>query len=321
MIDLIVSEAGNSFVENSSSVWSTERHNESDDTIRDLLSNEMGFVFNRDFETLAYEDVEAAGDAADNFIQPDVDSPALSGLPPYIAALYSLPLLTASGEAALFRKMNFLKYWVNVFRSTIDPKRPCFETIEEIRILLAEAERTRNQIIECNLRLVVSIARKFAGDRVSFEDLVSEGNTILMKAVEKFDYSRGFRFSTYVTHSVQRHYYRHFSRAQRRSEKELLVSEQFLKDEAGPAPVDESADFDPTQADILLSRMDGILDEREQFIVRERFGFGPAGKVRTFQSLAEDLGICKERVRQLLNFSLDKLRDMARNMKMETAAS
>lgn len=320
MTDLLVFHDSELLNTQSAEATFEERHDELVKTSFQLLDHEIGFIFNREFETLAYEDVEAAGEQDGNFISPDVDTQSLSGLPPYIAALYSISLLTATGETALFRKMNFLKYWANVFRSGLDPDRPSAEVIDEIQVLLAEAERTRNQIIESNLRLVVSIARKFAKNSTSFDDLVSEGNVILAKAVEKFDYSRGFRFSTYVTHSVQRHIYRHLQRIQRRSRKELAVSEQML--DAAPEKTDDDAtSFDTSEIDVLMSRMSETLDERELFIVCERFGLGKGAAARTFQSLSEDLGVCKERVRQLFHIALDKLRVLAIELNLDVAAA
>ena len=61
------------------------------------------------------------------------------------------------------------------------------------------AERARKKLIECNLRLVISIAKRHRGHNMPLEDLIQEGNIGLMKAIERFDYKKGFRFSTYAT--------------------------------------------------------------------------------------------------------------------------
>jgi RNA polymerase primary sigma factor len=287
---------------------------------REYLLREIGFIYDASFDQLEYEDVEQAASGENIFVDATTNTkPLPEGLPAYIAGLYATPLLTAQGEAALFRKMNFLKYWANSFRSSLDPRQPSTDLIDEIEVLLSEAERVRSQLVQSNLRLVVSIARRFSNNHVSFDDLVSEGNLILMKAVEKFDYSRGFRFSTYVTHSVQRHFYRHFRNTQRRKNTEVLASEEILQETiaASSEPATDATTNAQQQASKLLSHMGECLDEREQFIVRERFGLNSSGKVRTLQSLSGDLGVCKERVRQLLHKAVHKLRHLALDMNME----
>jgi len=62
-----------------------------------------------------------------------------------------------------------------------------------------EAQKARRRLVECNLRLVVSIAKKQKGHNIPLEDLIQEGNLGLIKAIERFDYKKGFRFSTYAT--------------------------------------------------------------------------------------------------------------------------
>lgn len=290
----------------------------------EYLLREIGFIFDPSFDQLEYEEVEEAASAPDVFVDATENMQSRpDGLPAYIASLYAIPLLSAKGEAALFRKMNFLKYWANAFRSALDPQRPSRGIIDEIEVLLSEAERVRNQLLQSNLRLVVSIARRFASDQVSFDELVSEGNLILIKAVEKFDYSRGFRFSTYVTHSVQRHFYRHFRKTQRRKNTEVLGSEELLRETTATSagPMAHAASCAQLHADELLSHMDQCLDEREQYIVCERFGLNSSEKARTLQSLSEELGVCKERVRQLFHKAVDKLRQLAVNMNIELGSA
>jgi RNA polymerase primary sigma factor len=76
---------------------------------------------------------------------------------------------------------------------------PKFATQEELEWLVEDGERAVQRFIEANLRLVVSIARKYGRSQMPMLDLVQEGNTGLIRAVEKFDYRKGFKFSTYAT--------------------------------------------------------------------------------------------------------------------------
>src|SRR5262249_58348949 len=73
------------------------------------------------------------------------------------------------------------------------------ESVKAIELGKHKAERAKSEMIHANLRLVVSIAKKFKHAGVPFLDLIQEGNIGLMKAVDKFDYQRGYKFSTYAT--------------------------------------------------------------------------------------------------------------------------
>jgi len=72
-------------------------------------------------------------------------------------------------------------------------------TYQQVCVGLREAEKAKSELIEANLRLVVSIAKKYTNRGLQFLDLIQEGNIGLMKAVDKFEYKRGFKFSTYAT--------------------------------------------------------------------------------------------------------------------------
>src|SRR5919107_546198 len=76
---------------------------------------------------------------------------------------------------------------------------PKYATQEELEWLASEGQQAIQRFIEANLRLVVSIARKYGRSQMPMLDLVQEGNTGLIRAVEKFDYAKGFKFSTYAT--------------------------------------------------------------------------------------------------------------------------
>ncbi|MCA9071771.1 MAG: RNA polymerase subunit sigma-70, partial [Planctomycetaceae bacterium] len=123
-----------------------------------------------------------------------------SNIPAYFASLYETPLLSPEEEAALFRRFNYLKYRADRLRAKIKPDAPDETQLDEIEFFLQKAHEAWDRLVQANLRLVVSIARRFADSNHSFDELVSDGQIALMNAIEKFDYARGFRFSTYATH-------------------------------------------------------------------------------------------------------------------------
>lgn len=231
--------------------------------------------------------------------------------------LRGLPLLSPAGERFLFRKMNFLRYQAEQIRSS---KKQSEEASSEIQMLLEDAEAVRNMIAECNLRLVISISRKFSTAACEFDELMSEGNEILLKAIGKFDFSRGFRFSTYATHSVQRHFYRYTQRKTKRDTVEYRSSVEILN-ELPSAAEDELINQwvrEEQRMTQLISRMAERLDEREQQIVTSRFGLGGDSPAKTLRELSAEMGLSKERIRQLQIIAVEKLRDLFDELDPET---
>ena len=223
--------------------------------------------------------------------------------------LTNLPLLSQDGERFLFRKMNFLKYQAeNLRQQLVQQASASAADEEEFGFLQEDIGAVRNHIAECNLRLVISLARKFASGSADFDELMSEGNEILLKAIARFDYSRGFRFSTYAVHSIQRHYFRYLQRGKKRNEKEFKTDVGLLNE----LPEDEADELIQTwvreeqKVTLLISRMAEFLDERERHIVSRRFGLGE-GEPQTLRSLAAEMQLSKERVRQLQISAIEKL--------------
>lgn len=228
-------------------------------------------------------------------------------------SLRGLPLLSPTGEAFLFRKMNFLKFLAEERRSEIaSGDEANAADAAEISGLLEDAESVRNHIAECNLRLVISIARKFSTSSCDFDELMSEGNEILLKAINKFDFSRGFRFSTYATHSVQRHFYRYTQRRQKRNHVEFKSSVELLNEIPNVETDEVIAQWvqEEQRMTSLISQMADRLDEREQRIVIARFGLSGDGVAKTLRELSSEMGLSKERIRQLQIIAIEKLRDL-----------
>ena len=221
-------------------------------------------------------------------------------------------ILTFEGEQFLFKRLNFLRFRANAIRITLSAKPPK-RTLKEIERLLQGAQEAREDIARANLRLVASIARRLSSTSDNFDEYVSEANGILLNAIDKFDFSRGYRFSTYATHAIQRHLYRYIGRTSKRSSREKLVS-----DSVEAVAVDSSDDTGPSAADVLiaaeavLDQLDDVLDDRERLIICGRFGLNEAGHTSTLRELGAELGLSKERVRQLQLFALEKLAEVAR---------
>ena len=240
-----------------------------------------------------------------------------SGLPPYLASLYEVPLLGRAQEAHLFRKMNYLKYKSNKLRGTLDPSQPKSSVMDQIERLYEEAVRTKNQIIRANLRLVVSIAKRHVGPVENFFELVSDGNMSLMRAVEKFDYSRGFKFSTYASWAIMKNFARTIPDEHRyRDRFRTSHAEMFTATED-----DRSDQFEQessqTQREFQVEKILGRLDEREQKIIIRRFGLQRGHEPLTLKQVGAELGVTKERIRQIEARALSKLRKAVEEEKID----
>ncbi|MEQ8787037.1 MAG: sigma-70 family RNA polymerase sigma factor [Pirellulaceae bacterium] len=234
-----------------------------------------------------------------------------------LTALCSAPLLTSTLEAELFRRMNLAKFRAHALRQRIDDARPKRELIDRAEWLVEEATRLRNRIVQSNLRLVVSIAKRFAGSRYTLDDLIDEGIFTLLRAVDKFDYDRGFRFSTYATRAIQRAMVRWVSRRKEEDERFRATPEEALSVWLGEGP---SGAYSQARWEQLQSSLHAILaqlDDREQAIVQARFAMGDERQVQTLAKLAQRFGICKERVRQLEKRAIDKLRQLAQEIPLD----
>jgi RNA polymerase primary sigma factor/RNA polymerase sigma factor len=239
-----------------------------------------------------------------------------AGLPPYLASLYEMPLLTREQEAHLFRKYNFLKYKAARLRHELDPVQPKSSLMDEIESLHQQAVATKNEIARANLRLVVSIAKRHVTPDQNFFELVSDGNMSLLRAVEKFDFARGNKFSTYASWAIMKNFartipgeFKHRDRF-RTSQDELFAATQ--EHRGNPLAEEGAQQTREAQIERILRR----LDEREQKIIIGRFGLDHAQEPQTLKEVGASLGVTKERIRQIEARALSKLRQAAQEEKI-----
>lgn len=281
----------------------------------DAMERQIAFIPNETFEKTTEQDLASGEvDLYQTEDQParSLDRNMLNAS--LLSALEHCQLLTFEGEQYLFKRLNFLRFKANAIQMTLNSKRPAKKKLREIERLLAEVSDVREELTRANLRLVVSIAGKLSLSRDEFDEFVAEGNGILMYAIDKFDYSRGYRFSTYLTHAVQRHLYRFIERRKKRAAREFACEPDLLSRELqvedGSDEISEAEIQAATAA--IISKIDIALDERESFIIRGRFGLDGTGDCKTYTNLGEQLGLSKERVRQLYQRALEKLGEIAR---------
>jgi RNA polymerase primary sigma factor len=115
----------------------------------------------------------------------------------YLKEIGKVPLLTAAQEVSLAKRIE--AGLLALERVDIDPGALSDEQRAGLHAVARDGELAKRQLIEANLRLVVSIAKRYVGRGMALLDLIQEGNLGLIRAVEKFDYTKGFKFSTYAT--------------------------------------------------------------------------------------------------------------------------
>jgi RNA polymerase primary sigma factor/RNA polymerase sigma factor len=250
-------------------------------------------------------------------VTPPRKSRAPKELPSYLASLYEVPLLTREQEQHLFRKFNFLKYRASRLREKLHADRPQMRLMDKIEQLYDEAIDVKNKIIRANLRLVVSIAKRRVGPNENFFELVSDGNISLIRAAEKFDFSRGFKFSTYASWAIMKNFARSIpGELKQRDRFRTSYDETFAmaEEHRGDWYGQELAHGQHVRE---VAKILDRLDDREQKIIIHRFGLDYGREPQTLQEVGKELGVTKERVRQIEARALNKLREVAQAEKIE----
>jgi len=220
------------------------------------------------------------------------------GLPPYLASLYSIPL-------------NYLKYQAAQLREELDPSRPKTKDIDRIEILIDQSLDVKNFLIRSNLRLVVSIAKRHIKPSSNFFEMVSDGNMSLIRAIEKFDYTKGNKFSTYASWAIMKNFARSIP-----AEHTILDRYRTGNDEVFQYSTDNRANQfqqeleNKKQHQAIMHILDQ-LDGRERDIILQRYGLNQGTEPLTLEQVGNRFGVTKERIRQLEARALQKLRKIA----------
>jgi len=248
-------------------------------------------------------------------------------VPPELASLYELPLLNKEQEQHLFRKMNFLKHKAARLRQRlhkqgglpeeVDPTRVRIQDLKRIEDYQSQATAIKDHLIASNMRLVVSIAKRHSGQTDNFFELLSDGNMSLIRAVEKFDYSRGNKFSTYASWAIMKNFARSIPEEKHRRQRYVTGHEDLFESAADMRTDEQEVVASAEQAAYRVNRLLEFLDPREQQIIRMRAGLDDGSKPMTLEEIGQQIGITKERVRQLNVRIMAKLRTIAKEQHMD----
>ena len=223
-------------------------------------------------------------------------------------------ILTGAEERVLFYQFNYARFRVHGLQLEIwdrPNKQPTRDQADQILYWYLRAERIREQIAEPNLALVLAMAKRTRMSEVDFADLVSEGNMALLRAVDKFDAGRGYKFSTYACRAILKAFSRQgmkLSKYRQRFPTDFdpkLEKSNFLET--------RRADFEQDAASEvrrIVVENQADLTSVERTVIEHRFGLEttPSEKPMTLEQVGQIIGVTKERVRQIQNKAMEKIR-------------
>src|SRR5919107_768491 len=273
----------------------------------------------------------------------------------YLREVGRVALLDAAQEVDLAKRIEAGVFATERLRcaaesgEALDPRRR-----RDLGLIAADGSRARNHLLEANLRLVVSLAKRYTGRGLGFLDLIQEGNIGLVRAVEKFDYAQGYKFSTYATWWIRQALGRALADQSRTIRIPVHVVEvvnrlrklrRSLLQELGrdPTPEELAAAMDLTVGEVRDTRLGDLIEDtqatvaadvvgfglmqgelrtllatlsdREAGVIRLRFGLID-GRPRTLDEIGHVYGVTRERIRQIEAKTMTKLRHPARSQRL-----
>jgi RNA polymerase primary sigma factor len=228
-----------------------------------------------------------------------------------LAFLYKTPLLTREQEFICFRYLNYLRSEIDKKWNTLNKSYRKLEDFHNLENIINKADEIRNKILLSNQRLIVSNMKKNLNVNYTVFDALSDMQEVLIRAILKFDYSKGLKFSTFATSCIRngaiRSYYqnnKYNSRFPQSSDDIFL--EQSIECEAHKHLLNK---IDLNVNKTLLARISNLLSERDLSILKMRHGIEPYDRGHKLKEIASKFGITRERVRQIESRVINKIID------------
>ncbi len=284
---------------------------------KDLVRTPVDYIYNAEFDDPTREEAMLGEMPAEADFQAKraAKSPP-KDVPAHMAHLYEWPLLTKEQEQHLFRKMNFLKHKLQKLQATLDPAKAKVADLLNIDDLKDGIRACRDRLINCNQRLVYAQAKQKLSLGENIDDLVSDGNLSLMRAVEKFDYGRGNKFSTYATWAIMKNFARSIPDSKTHKQRYMTGHDELFEAKADVRTDEQEVLAQVDAARARVNRLLEHLDSRTREVIRMRTGLDGSEEM-TLEQIGQHFGITKERVRQINVRGMKMLREWAAKENVE----
>jgi RNA polymerase sigma factor (sigma-70 family) len=284
---------------------------------KELVRTPVDYIYNAEFDD-AEKEAAIIGEMP-NEAKFQADRAAKSppkDVPAHMVHLYEWPLLTKEQEQHVFRKMNFLKHQLNKVQEGLDPAKAKVADLMRVDELKRGIRACRDRLISCNQRLVYAQAKQKLALGENIDDLVSDGNLSLMRAVEKFDYGRGNKFSTYATWAIMKNFARSIPDAKTHKQRYMTGHDELFEAKADVRTDEQEVLALADAARARVNRLLEHLDARTREVIRMRTGLDGSEEM-TLEQIGQHFGITKERVRQINVRGMKQLREKAAEENVE----
>lgn len=219
-------------------------------------------------------------------------------------------LMSAAEERLMFLRFNFSKFKLGLIQKQVQKTGLTKDLAEQAVEWHRKFEHFREYLVRTNLALVLAMAKRTRLGDVDFAEVVSEGNMALLRAVEKFSIDRGFKFSTYACRAILKAFSRAALKANKhRTRFPVDFDPELEKSDWADRRRDEVEDDCIDELKAIVDRNLADLTNVEQTVIRQRFNWEQAQESPlTLEEVGRIIGVTKERVRQIQNKALLKIR-------------